>query len=394
MTVMIAGGGVAALEALMALDDLAADRVDLQLVTPTPEFAYRPLAVAEPFGLGEAHRYDVVRIANDHHAAVHIAGITEVDSAARQVVTWDGRRLPFDLLLVAVGARATPSIPGSVTLNGPGYTGRFRGVLREIEDGRARHVAFAVPPGASWVLPLYELALMTASHLVEHDLRDVRLSLVTPEAEPLELFGSAASAAVRDLLTQRGIELHPATYAAGFEDGTLALVPGGSLAVDRVVSLPQLVGPRLRGLPSDANGFVPVDLHGLVRGEEDVYAAGDATTSPVKQGGLACQQADAAAEAIAARAGAPLDPEPFQPVLRGMLLTGASPAFMRAEIGGGRGEEWRVADHALWWPPHKIAGRHLSPYLALRHAELQEQPSGLPVEVELSALHGDRLAVD
>jgi sulfide:quinone oxidoreductase len=394
MTVMIAGGGVAALEALMALEDLAADRVDLQLVTPTPEFAYRPLAVAEPFGLGESHRYDVVRIAKDHRAAVHIAGISAVDSAARQVVTWDGRRLPFDVLLVAVGARTAPSIPGSVTLNGPGYTGRFRGVLHEVEEGRARHVAFAVPAGASWALPLYELALMTAAHLVEHDLRDVRLSLVTPEAEPLELFGTAASAAVRDLLTQRGIELHPATYSAGFEDGKLALVPGGSLAVDRVVSLPQLLGPRLPGLPSDANGFVPVDLHGLVRGEADVYAAGDATTSPIKQGGLACQQADAAAEAIAARAGAPLDPKPFQPVLRGMLLTGASPAFMRAEVGGGRGEEWRVSDHALWWPPHKIAGRYLSPYLALRHDELQDQPSGLPIEVELSALHGNGVALD
>ena len=394
MTVMIAGGGVAALEALMALEALAADRVELQLVTPTPEFAYRPLAVAEPFGLGEAHRYDVVRIAKDHRAAVHIAGISAVDSAARQVVTWDGRRLPFDVLLVAVGARTAPSIPGSVTLNGPGYTGRFRAVLRDIEEGRARHVAFAVPQGASWALPLYELALMTAAHLAEHDLPDVRLSLVTPETAPLELFGSAASTAVRELLKERDIDLHVSTYPARFEDGALALVPGDSLAVDRVVSLPQIDGPRLAGLPTDASGFIPVDLHGLVSGEVDVYAAGDATTSPIKQGGVACQQADAAAEAIAARAGAPVDAKPFRPVLRGMLLTGRSPRFMHAEISGGRGEEWRVSDHALWWPPHKIAGRYLSPYLALRHDELQDQPSGLPVEVELSALHGDRLAVD
>src|SRR5687768_7539039 len=145
--VMIVGGGVAALEGLMALHELAGGRVSLELVTPTPEFAYRPLAVAEPFGLGEARRYDVVRIASDHGAAVHMAGIASVDTARRTVATWDGRELPFDVLLVTVGARAATSIPGSVTIQGPGYTGRFRTVLRELEQRRVRHLAFAVPPG-------------------------------------------------------------------------------------------------------------------------------------------------------------------------------------------------------------------------------------------------------
>jgi len=321
---MIVGGGVAALEGLMALHELAGDRLSVELVTPTPEFVYRPLAVAEPFGLGEARRYDVVRIASDHRAAVHIAGINSVDAAGHRVVTWDGRELPFDLLLVTVGARATTSIPGSVTLQGPGYTGRFRTVLHELDEGHAQHVTFAVPPGASWPLPLYELALMTATHVAERGLREVRLSFVTPEQAPLELFGTEASESVRELLDERGIELHLSHHAARFEDGELSLVPGGTLAADRVVSLPSLVGPRLAGLPADAHGFIPVDLHGLVQGERDVYAAGDATNSPIKQGGVATQQADAAAEAIAARAGAEVDPQPFRPVLRGLQIGRAS----------------------------------------------------------------------
>jgi sulfide:quinone oxidoreductase len=381
--VMIAGGGVAALEALMALRELAEERVSLQLVTPTPEFAYRPLAVAEPFGLGEARRYDVVRIAADHRAAVHIAGIKSVEAARHQVVTWDGRELPFDVLLVAVGARAVTSVPGSVTMQGPGYTGRFRTVLRELDERRVRRVAFAVPPGASWPLPLYELALMTARHVAERGLRNVRLSFVTPEQHPLELFGTAASQTVRELLEERGIELHVSRYPARFEDGQLSLVPDETLAAERVVSLPSLMGPQLAGLPADADGFIPVDLHGLVQGEQDVYAAGDATNSPVKQGGVASQQADAAAEAIAARAGADVDPQPFRPVLRGLLLTGSTPRYMRAEVSGGRGEQWRVSDHALWWPPSKIAGKRLAPYLALRHDELENEPAGLPVDVEV-----------
>ena len=384
MTVMIVGGGVAALEALMALHELAEDRINLQLVTPTPEFAYRPLAVAEPFGLGEVRRYDVVRIAADHRAAVHIAGIKSVDTAAHHVMTWDGRELPYDVLLVAVGARATTSIPGSVTIQGPGFTGRFRTVLRELGERRIRHVAFAVPPGASWPLPLYELALMTATHVAERGLRKVRLSLVTPEQHPLELFGTAASQTVRELLEERGIELHVSRCPSGFEDGTLSLVPDDSLAADRVVSLPTLKGPHLAGLRADPAGFIPVDLHGLVRGEHDVYAAGDATNAPIKQGGVASQQADAAAEAIAARAGADVDPQPFRPVLRGLLLTGSTPRYMRAEVSGGRGEDWRVSDHALWWPPSKIVGKRLAPYLALRHEELESEPVGLPVDLAVA----------
>jgi sulfide:quinone oxidoreductase len=381
--VMIVGGGVAALEGLMALRELASPYVDLELVTPTPEFAYRPLAVAEPFGLGHARRFDVVRIAGDHGAALHMAGIKRVDAAAKSVLTWDGRWLPFEILFLAIGAQAVTAIPGSVTIQGPGFTGRFGAVLGELRDQRVRHVAFAVPAGASWPLPLYELALMTAADVAERGLHSVRLSLVTPEDDPLELFGPAASQTVRELLDERGIELHLSRYASRFQDGRLELVPGESLSADRVVSLPRVAGPRLEGLPSDPEGFIPVDLHGLVRGEQDVYAAGDATNGAIKQGGIAAQQADAAAAAIAARAGAPVEPEPFRPVLRGLLLTGSTPRFMRAEVSGGRGEDWRVSDHALWWPPSKIAGKRLAPYLALRHAELDEDPAGLPVDIEV-----------
>ena len=85
------------------------------------------------------------------------------------------------------------------------------------------------------------------------------------------------------------------------------------------------------GSSRDAQGFLPTDPFGQVDGEIDVWAAGDATSFPLKQGGIAAQQADAAAESIAARAGAELEPSPFRPVLRGLLLTGMSPRFLRAE---------------------------------------------------------------
>lgn len=393
MKVVIVGGGVAALEALIALRNLAEKRVSIELVTPTADFAYRPLAVAEPFGRGQAKRYDIVQIAGAHRAAVHLAGIQSVDAAAHTVLTWDGRSLDYDVLLVAVGAEPTTSIPGSITIKGPGYTSRFRTVLRELERRTVKNVAFAVPPGTSWPLPLYELALMTAAEMAKRGLRRVALSLVTPEEAPLELFGPAASEAARTLLDERGIELHAAHHPVEFRGGELSLVPSGRIRAERVVSLPRLLGPHVPGLPADAQGFIPVDLHGRVEGEQDVYAAGDATTSPIKQGGVATQQADAAAEAIAARAGAPVEPKPFRPVLRGLLLTGSTPRFMRAEVSGGRGEDWAVSEQPLWWPPSKIAGHWLAPYLALHHDELEDAPAGLPVNVDVSEPRITRRAI-
>ena len=395
LKVMIVGGGVAALEALIALHNLAEERVQLQLVTPHAEFAYRPLAVAEPFGLGEQRSYDLLRIAQEHGAALDLAEMVAVDADTHAIHTRDGRSLAYDVLLLAVGARPIVSIPGSVTVQGPGYTSRFRTVLRDLEEHRIRRVVFAVPSGASWPLPLYELALMTAARVAERGLRKVELSVVTPESEPLELFGPGASASLRGLLEERGVQLHTASYPADFREGELTLVPSGTLPAERVVSLPRLRGPEVAGLPNDPDGFIHVDLHGLVQGQPDVYAAGDATTCPIKQGGVAAQQADAAAEAIASRAGADVDPKEFRPVLRGLLLTGSTPRYMRAEVSGGRGEEWDVSEHALWWPPSKIAGRWLAPYLALRDKGVERAPAGLPVEVSVDsaalAQHSARL---
>jgi sulfide:quinone oxidoreductase len=383
--VTIVGGGVAALEAMIALRRLAEERVRIELVTPTPEWSYRPMAVAEPFGLGEAKRYDLVRIARDHGAALHLAGVQAVRPEAHELLTWDGRTLDYEVLLLAIGAQPTSALPGSVTVRGPGYTGRFRTMLEQLEQRRITRVAFAVPAGASWPLPLYELALMTAAHVARRGLRGVDLSVVTPEAEPLELFGPAASEAVRELLAERGVTLHTGRYPADVLEGELVIAPTGSVAADRVVSLPRLRGPFLPGLPHDPEGFIPTDLHGLVAGERDVYAAGDATTCPVKQGGVASQQADAAAEAIAARAGADVDPRPFRPVLRGMLLTGAAPRYLRADVSGAAGDSSSASDQALWWPPSKIAGHWLAPYLALGNEEL-EAPPGVAVDADLTAV--------
>jgi sulfide:quinone oxidoreductase len=85
---------------------------------------------------------------------------------------------------------------------------------------------------------------------------------------------------------------------------------------------------------------------------------------PIKQGGLAAQQAEAAASDIAAAAGLLVEPRPFRPVVRGALLTGEEPVFLRADVAGGG--EGQMARSPMWWPPLKVAAPRLGPYLAQR----------------------------
>jgi sulfide:quinone oxidoreductase len=212
---------------------------------------------------------------------------------------------------------------------------------------------------------------------------DVELTLITPETSPLAAFGPAPSSAVAELLKARGIEAICGERAHE-EGGALVLTPGDrKVEADAVIALPAMEGPAISGLPADEGGFIPVDQHSRVRGADDVYAAGDGTNFPLKQGGLATQQADAAAADIAHRLGAAVEPEPFRPVLRGQLLTGDASVHMRADVAGGGGEGTASLDR-LWWPPHKISGRYLAPLLY--HGELHEQgrPPGETLDVEVS----------
>ena len=386
LRVLVAGGGVAALEAALALRALAEDRVDVGLMAPDPRFWYRALAVAEPFGLGEVMHFDLAELAAAAGARYLPGALTAVDVERRLARTSVGSSVGYDVLVVACGAVPEEAVPGALTFRGPADTERIRGLLDEVVRGQVKRVTFAVPWGAVWSLPLYELALMTAAFVGER----VELVLVTPEDEPLQLFGRAGSDAVRELFEARGIGLVTGAAPAGFGDGQLRLVPENHLAADRVVALPRLHGSPIDGLPQTVEGFLAVDPHGRVRGLDDIFAAGDITTFPVKQGGIAAQQADAVAETIAAIAGADLTPQPFRPVLRGLLLTGRQPRYLRHELTGGVGDSSTASPEPLWWPPAKIVGKYLAPFLGAiagfeSPSEAPAAPDTVPIEVAIDS---------
>jgi sulfide:quinone oxidoreductase len=250
-----------------------------------------------------------------------------------------------------------------MTFGHPGTEERMHGLIQDLEAGYVRRIAFVVPDGASWPVPLYELALMTAERAYDMG-QNCALTLATPEESPLGMFGADASRALSVRLAQSGVATLTGVHVDVPRAGVIELHPGDDrLSVDRIVSLPQLEGPAVEGLPRDAQGFLEVDRHGRIAGVADVYAAGDATSFPIKQGGLACQQADAAAETIAAQAGAAIDPQPYEALLQGVLLTERDATYMRREAGGAAGDDSISPTQDLWWPPTKIAGRELARHI-------------------------------
>lgn len=384
--IVIVGGGVAALEGVLALRALAAEAVDIELVAPEHDFTYRPMLVAEPFGHGSVRTFPLQRLAEAAGASFREGIVTGVETDDRFVRTASSDSIPYDELLLAPGAVPVTAVPGALCFRGPTEAGALERIMDDAERGKLDRIVFAVPAGAAWALPLYELALLARARLVDEGSPGVSIALVTGEHSPLQLFGTTASDAIAELLEARGIELFTNATPLRFQDGVLATAPSRGIDADAVVALPRLEGPRLRGILHDAHGFIPTDEHGQVTGEVDVWAAGDATAFPLKQGGIAAQQADAAAESIADRAGAEVDPEPFRPVLRGMLLTGMVPRFLRAEPGRPASA---IDTEPLWWPPAKIVGRRLAPFLA-EHLGLSEllpdaaRGDAIEVEIELT----------
>jgi sulfide:quinone oxidoreductase len=349
--VVIGGAGPAGVEAALALRRIAGDRVSTTIVAPEP-FVCLPPAVLSPFAIGPGHRPSL-----DGLAVLRRGVLLGVDPASHEIRVSDDAMLTYDALLVAVGARQRSPYPRALVFGAPGSDERMHGLIQDLEAGYVRRVAFVVPFGASWPLPIYELALLTAARAYDMCI-EVELTVVTPEPAPLAVFGEEVARDVGRMLADAGIAVRCRVAAEPPRQGVLRLHPTrDEVEVERVVTLPILNGPAIDGLPHDDRGFLPVDAHGRVAGVPGVYAAGDATDFAIKQGGLACQQAEVAAEAIAADAGIAIDPTPFAPVLRGLLLTEHDTRWMQRTLGRQGGAE---PDD---WPKAKFAGRELAQLL-------------------------------
>lgn len=371
MRVVVAGGGIAALEVIAGFHALAGDRVRATLLSPVASFSYRPLSTAVPFTFREERTRRLDELAGGLGAAFVHDALAHVDVGRDRILTHNGDLLPYDALVVAVGSRAEPAAAGERWTRGADGTRLLTRILRELEDGTTRSVAFVVPRHAAWPVDAYELALVASLAARRAD-STPKVLLLTAEANPLEALGEAASEAVHDELTRAGVEL-----IAGVEvhDPT----PTGEVGQDALSSV------------HDQRGFIPVDGHCGTPDTSGVYAAGDATSLTLKHSSVAASQGASAAEAIAAEAGADVEPGPWSPVLYGILT-------LPPHFAGAPGSPWLDSGeplaHCLWWPPGHAAGRHLGPYLASRdpgvRPGLEWHPGGLPVAVPVGAdPHGE-----
>lgn len=362
---LIIGGNVAGLEMALALRDLAGDRVEIEIRDPREHFVYKPFSVGAPFGAARISRYSLPDLAGRCGASFELGSIVSVDGDLRRAIAHDGEEIPYDYLVVACGVRLLQGVPGACTFWGVDDEGGIAKVIRQLREDELRSLVFTMPGGRSWGLPLYELALFAAAEMAKADVHDTRLAIVTPEDGPLQLFGTRAGEQMAELLAERGVDLLTGAHPVEFEAGRLHIAPEGDVQADAVVSLPRMEGRRIAGIPHDSEGFIAVDEYGRVRGMERVFAVGDVTNFPVKQGGIATQEADAAATMLVSELGGEVEPQPFDPILRGVLWTGEKPRYLYGRLTGGHGETSALSEQPPWPAQEgKILGRHLTPFLA------------------------------
>ncbi|MFZ0831995.1 MAG: FAD-dependent oxidoreductase [Mycobacterium sp.] len=366
LNVVVCGGGFAAAEGLLRLHRLTGERVAVTLITPNEHLNYRPRTVMTPFTGSPVARYPIRDLAAATSARWVRDRLASVDLRSRTLYTANGQSLNYDAALLALGAQERKPNPHVALFTDRTGGQTYRGIVEQIDTGAITSLTLIEPSGPSWPVPLYELALLTAKHAHDRGLR-VEITLVTPRPHPLYPFGETVGATVERLLQAAGVTLHSGTSAHIAGPRLVHLTPAGvELRPDRIVTLPTITGPNVRGVPGDARDrFIPVDDRCRVPNTDGrVFAAGDATDLRVKHGGLATQQADIAAAGIAHLADVAPAPGPFRPVLYGTLLTGDAPLYLQAHLVAGRGWQSQILTEPAWPADQLVVADELVSYLA------------------------------
>jgi len=310
-----------------------------------------------------AQRHPLRRIASDAGARWIQDRLESIDGVAHTVRTEGGRELSYDALLLALGGRESSPYEHACVFSDRDAAHGVRAIVEEIGRGQVTSMAFVVPDWPVWPLPLYELALMSAERAWSVG-RELTITFITPEGRPLKAFGQSAGDAIVRLFEQAGIDLHT---------GVVARVPAPQLVsfgttrlrAQRIITLPKITGPAVRGIPAGRNWSVPIDERCRVQDMDGrVFAAGDATDFLVKHGGIGAQQADVAAAGIAHLAGLGERPPRLQPLIRGKLSTGNQPLYIAARVTDGLGWHSEVYEHPPWPAEEKIVAEELRRYLS------------------------------
>ena len=379
--IVVLGSGFAGLETTFLLRLRLRDRVDLTVVAPQEEFAFRPNAIYVPFGADPADLYVGMGkpFARRNVAFVQDAA-AGVDPDAHEVTLAGGRTVAYDKLVIATGADMRPEeIPGladhAATIWTPqsmlGVRERFERVRDAAREGTRSRVLFLIPPNNKCAGPLYEVVLMFETWLRRAGVREhVDITWSTFEQSYIQAFGPRLHEVVTEEFTRRGIEGHVDERVSVVTEDAARYEGGLSRPYDHLIAFPPYVSAvRYEGLPSDDRGFLETVMETRqLTGAPDIYAPGDAGDFPVKQAFLAFLQADTVAEHIAAELGEHAFEQPFDPVSMCIMeqfdkatfaqvplqLTGdpARPVTVRPDADG----DYKVGTGAIWRMGKKMLG--------------------------------------
>ena len=396
------GAGTAGLEALLSAREALGASVDLRLVAPDREFRYRPMHRDSLFRPARERGIKVADLVAETGATWVRDRAEVVRESERCLLTRDGDIVEFDYLLLAPGERPRRPLAQGYLWERGGDPSFLDEIIGQIAAGKVSSVAVAIPRGARWSVPAYELALVLAWSAAG---TGAGIALITAEERPLGALGSAAAHAIAEELEQAGVETitgvelvdapergaPPMTVAdliivpEPAEDETIALIgkptdpasvqigTGVAREFQRLISLPVMVGPGITGVASDHAGFVAVDESLKVCGSDVVWAAGGCIAGALEHSALSAQQADAAVAAITAAcrdAGAGESAIGRDAVeITGVLLTGQR-AHWLAENPIGTPEP---STRCMWWPPGRAVGKTLARRIAAWDPSVHEQ---------------------
>lgn len=326
-SILVLGGGFAALETAFLLRMRLHDDARIRLVSDRDSFVFRPNSIYVPFGADPASLYvSLAKPMARRDIDLVVDRVEGVDAAAQRVELAGGRTLAYDRLVIATGAGMRPEeVPGlaehAATIWTPESMLDVRSQFESMRAGAARgeraRVLFLVPPGNKCAGPLYEVVLMLETWLRRHGARDaVDITWSTYEDSYIQAFGPRLHEVVSAEFAERGIDGHTGEVVTGVRAGAARYSAGSVREFDHLIAFPPYVAAvHYDGLPADDRGFLRTvaDTRQL-DGHGDVYVPGDAGDFPIKQAFLAFLQADTVAEHIAASVHGRPFRQPFDPV--------------------------------------------------------------------------------
>lgn len=291
-TVVVLGGGVGGLVAANELRRRLPKEHSVVLVERAESFVFAPSFLWLMTGLRTAEQISRPLSRLEQKGIDVVRGEIEAIDPDQREVTVGGRTIAADHLVISLGAGLAPeAIPGLAQAGHTFYTLPGAGGLRdELKGFRAgRLVVLTAAPAYRCPAAPYEAAM-----LLEYDCRkrkvrkDVEIDLFAAEPGPMGVAGPVVSAAVRQMVEQRGVAYHPEHQVTEVDPAArrLRFANGVAAGYDLLAYVPPHRAPgvvRDAGLCGES-GWVPVDRHTLATRFPGVYAIGDVTGIPLKMG--------------------------------------------------------------------------------------------------------------